>query len=280
MKPRSFVLRAGVNILRSLQARSWLLALFFSITGPACSHLRTTPIPLRSLRRSVQPEGEGRATTLIVMLPGRGDRLGDFERHGFISTLRDANIRADVVMVDAHLGYYYKRTIIERLQADVFAPARAQGYRRIVVAGISLGGLGALLSARDQPASVDGLILLSPYVGNHVGLFQEIGAAGGPALWAAKERPTKGNVDREIWTFLGRRASTLPPTWLFFGADDYLKVGQRLLADLLPPHQVTVIPGAHDWATWQKLWQKVCQSSDIFAEEKSSSSSSVPTQRR
>lgn len=267
MKPRPSLLHAGGDFLRSFKAGSWLLALCFSVIGPACSALRTTPVPLRTLRRPAQPEA--RATTLLVLLPGRGDRLGDFERYGFISTLREANIRADVVMVDAHLGYYYKRTVIERLQQDVFAPARAQGYQRIIVAGISLGGLGALLSARDQPASVDGLILLSPYVGNNARLFAEIRAAGGPVAWAAKEQPTKGNVEREIWSFLGRRAAGLPPTWLLFGADDYLETGQHLLADLLPPHRVTIIPGAHDWTTWQKLWRNVCQSSDIFMEEKS-----------
>jgi hypothetical protein len=45
-------------------------------------------------------------------------------------------VKADLVAVDAHLGYYYKRTIIDRLREDVLVPAKVQGYRRIVVVGI------------------------------------------------------------------------------------------------------------------------------------------------
>jgi len=232
----------------------------------ACSQLRPTPAPL--VTRSWPAHPGQRAPTLLVLLPGRGDRPGDFERHGFITTLQNAGIEADVITVDAHLGYYYKRTVIDRLQADVFAPARARGYGRIVVGGISLGGLGALLSARDQPGSVDAVILLSPYVGDNKSLFKEISTSGGPVLWAAKGTPTQGKVDREIWSFLGQRASTLPPTWLLSGSEDYLRAGQKMLAELLPAKRVTIIPGAHDWGTWEKLWSQVCTSSEIFAEEK------------
>lgn len=238
------------------------------MVAPACTHLRTTPAPLRT--QNWPARAEARASTLLVLLPGRGGLWGDFERHGFISKLREEGINADVITVDAHLGYYYRRTIIDRLQADVFGPARAQGYRRIVVAGISLGGLGALLSARDQAGSVDGLILLSPYLGADAALFKEIDAAGGPVRWAAGRTPLDGKVDQEVWTFLGQRASDLPPVWLLFGAEDRLRVGQRLLARLLPAARVRVAPGAHDWRTWEKLWAEVCETSEVFASEKQS----------
>ena len=134
--------------------------------------------------------------------------------------------------------------------------------------GISLGGLGALLSARDQAASVDGLVLLSPYVGNDATLFKEIEVAGGPAAWAINRSALREKVDREVWTFLGQHASDLPPTWLLFGAEDYLRAGQRLLAGLLPSTRVTVMSGAHNWTTWERLWRNVCTSSDVFAAEK------------
>ena len=76
-----------------------------------------------------------------------------------MTTLRESGARVDSIAVDAHLGYYFQRTVIARLQADVLQPARQQGYRRIVLVGVSLGGLGALLCERDLPGSVDALVL-------------------------------------------------------------------------------------------------------------------------
>ncbi len=194
--------------------------------------------------------------------------MEDFERRGLNASLRAAGLAVDVVTVNAHLGYYYRRTVIDRLMEDVLRPARAQGYRRIVVVGISLGGLGGLLIEREHPGTVDALVLLSPYVGDREDLFKTIGDAGGPSAWAANRSERAGDVQEQVWTFLGQRSDRLPSTWLFTGASDRLLPGQRLLAGLLPPDRVRIVPGRHDWATWRVLWEEICRTSPVFAAER------------
>src|SRR6266446_145960 len=99
-------------------------ALFAScwwIPRPAVAPLRTVSLP-----------GAGTAAgDLLVFLPGRGDRPEDFERRGLLAAARAAGVEADVVAVDAHLAYYYKRTIADRLWEDVIVHARGRGYARI-----------------------------------------------------------------------------------------------------------------------------------------------------
>src|ERR671930_1091173 len=79
--------------------------------------------------------------TLVVFLPGIGDFAEDFERHGFIAALAASGLAADALAVDAHYGYYGRRTVLERLAEDVVLPAREQGYREVWLVGISMGGL-------------------------------------------------------------------------------------------------------------------------------------------
>jgi pimeloyl-ACP methyl ester carboxylesterase len=245
-------------------------AIGFALAGLAltgCSvFLRSTsvPIPTRATRTSVAAP----AATLVVFLPGRGGSLADFDREGFVAVMQEAGVRADTMTVDAHLGYYFKRTVLERLQVDVLQPARSRGYRRIVLVGVSLGGLGALLNERDHAGSVDALVLLGPYLGKDGRLFDRIAAAGGPAAWAAGRDPLAGEVEEQIWTFLGMRSAQLPPTWLLCGARDSLGPGHRLFATLLPAAQVRTIDGAHDWPTWRALWRDLCFNTDLFRAEK------------
>lgn len=203
----------------------------------------------------------------MVFLPGRADSLADFEREGLVAIMREAGIQADAIVVDAHLRYYLKKTVVERLRDDVLLPARQQGYRRIVLVGVSLGGLGALLTERDRPGSVDALVLLAPFLGGKDKLFDAIEAAGGPSAWAKGRDPLAGSIDEQIWTFLGTKTSALPPTWILGGTEDQYTRGHRLFATLLFANHSTFIPGAHEWPVWRELWRQVCRESGVFAEE-------------
>ena len=244
-----------------------VLLTFVVLTLAGCSaFLRDTPAPIPTLATQLSPAGP--ATTLVVFLPGRGGSMADFDRHGFTAGLREAGVSADTIVVDAHLGYYFKRTVIERLRTDVLVPARARGYRRIVLAGLSLGGLGALLGERDAPGLVDAIVLIAPYLGDKAALFEQIRAAGGPAAWAAARDPIVGSVEEQLWTFLGNRSATLPSTWLIYGRGDSLATGHQMLATLLPPERVRTVTGAHDWPTWLSLWREVCLNSELFAAER------------
>jgi len=245
-------------------------AIGFALAGLAltgCSvFLRSTSVSIPT--RATRTSAAGPAATLVVFLPGRGGSMADFDREGIVAVLQEAGVRADTITVDAHLGYYFKRTVLERLQADVLQPARSRGYRRIVLVGVSLGGLGALLNERDHAGSVDALVLLGPYLGKDGRLFDRIAAAGGPAAWAAGRDPLAGGVEEQIWTFLGMRSAQLPPTWLLCGARDSLGPGHRLFATLLPAARVRTIDGAHDWPTWRALWRDLCFNTDLFRAEK------------
>ncbi len=208
------------------------------------------------------------APTLVVFLPGRGDSREDFERQGMAAALRAAGVRADWIATDAHLGYYLDRSIVNVLREEVLRPARARGYRRIVLVGISLGGLGALLCVRDAPELVDGVVLIAPYLGDRAALFTEIDRAGGPAAWAEGRSGRQADVAAELWTFLGQRHAGLPPTWLAAGEADRLAQGHRLLAPLLSPERVRLAEGGHVWSVWRGLWTELCARSDLFAAER------------
>jgi pimeloyl-ACP methyl ester carboxylesterase len=213
------------------------------------------PRPAVVPMRTIAHDGAGVAGgDLVVFLPGRGDRAEDFEERGFLAAARQAGLDADVLAVDAHLAYYYKRVITERVWEDVVLPARARGYRRLLVVGISLGGLGAITLAQEHPDAVAGLFVLAPYLGEP-DLTREIEAAGGLARWsgAPSERDFRG-----VWGFLRGYAARepRPPLWLAYGESDRYAYGHRLLASALPKDRVLVAPGGHDWKAWEALWQE------------------------
>jgi len=142
------------------------------LLGCAAMRPARTPIP-----RATHVSDGGAHQTLMVLLPGIRDTRDDFERHGFIAAVRERDLPVDLVAVDAHFGYYTKRTLIERLLADVIVPAREDGYDRVILVGVSLGGLGALITAREAPDQVDGIVLIAPFLGEKK-FISEIEAAG------------------------------------------------------------------------------------------------------
>lgn len=194
--------------------------------------------------------------TLVVLLPGAYSDPQDFVRKGFIRELRERRIAADAMLVDAHLGYYQNRSIAIRLQADVIGPARAAGYRSVWLAGISLGGFGALLHEELQPGQAAGLVLIAPYLGVKE-MAPAIQDSGGLKQWQA---PPGEDVNVRLWRWLqayANQASPSPPLYLGFGVDDRFAPSHQLLAANLPPHQVFTTAGGHDWPQWQQLWRQM-----------------------
>lgn len=169
------------------------------------------------------------ADTLIVLLPGVYSHPDEFVREGFVQAVNDARLAVDVVRVDAHLNYYERNTFVERLRQDVIAPAQAGGYRSIWIAGISLGGLGGLIYAKEHPSEVAGLVALAPYL-----------------------------HEARIWPWLDGYAGAAPgrpPLYLGYGTADRFAATDSVLAAKLPPAQVFTTEGGHDWAPWHRLWQ-------------------------
>src|SRR5262249_34113173 len=136
----------NTNVVASV-ATSMVIAM---LTGCTAFERPTTPMV-----SEMHPKpGHEPASCLLVMLPGYGDEASDFEEHGFLDAVRRAHVDADITSVEANYGYYRNHSIVTRLHEDVLAPARQRGYRRIVLVGISMGGLGAVATARMHPEDV------------------------------------------------------------------------------------------------------------------------------
>ena len=231
-----------------------------------------------------------RADTLIVLLPGAYDTPEDLVKQGFVSALRERHLPVDLLLVDAHTGYYTAREIVERLRSEIIVPARAQGYTRIWLAGISLGGYGSLLLAHAHAEMIDGLFIMAPFLGRR-DLPAAIKQAGGIAVWDG-QWPDADAHDLELWRWLrgyvdtkenaptlprfawsaapipgdpredafcfgaARQQKSHPPLYLGYGDTDRFALSHRLLAAALPPERVFVTPGGHEWAPWLRLWQR------------------------
>lgn len=120
--------------------------------------------------------GGASASCLAVFLPGIGDPPDEFKQHGFFEALHAADV--DCVGVALHIGYFRAGMAVTRLRTDVILPAREAGYTQILLVGVSLGGLGALLYAREHGVEIAGVALLAPFLGER-SLLREIAQAGG-----------------------------------------------------------------------------------------------------
>lgn len=226
---------------------------------PGCGWLPREPVAPMPVRRFPAACGP-RPDTLLVLLPGRGMTLGELEREGFVDAVRRQRLAVDVVLADAHIGYFKAKTVVDRLREDVIAPARAQGYRQIWLAGISLGGLGALLYTEERPGDVAGVLLLAPYLGEPEAT-QEVAAAGGLRQWAAPTGPVPDTAfDRRLWRSLQSRlrpGASSAPIYLGYGLQDRLAASHAVLAGALTPSHVVNAPGGHDWDPWHGLWERL-----------------------
>jgi len=234
-------------------------ALAAAILLGGCAFLRPTPAPLRTLDLRV---GSGRpARTLVVLLPGRFDSPEDFSRAGFAELAARAGAAVDLVAVDAHLGYYRNRTVVDRLREDVIAPARGR-YDQIWLAGISLGGTGALLYTVEHPEDVSGILLLAPFLGEEA-VVDEIVAAGGPRRWAPPDPLPGEDFQRRLWAWLKRYQEGSEgqiPLYLGWGVRDDFAPANAVLGGLLPADRVYTAEGGHGWKAWTALWEKFLQS--------------------
>ena len=226
-----------------------------------CARLRPTVVPLRTIDLSPP----GRHSTLVVFLPGRRDSPEDFRCHAFAETALRHGVSADFLAVDAHPGYYFKKTIVDRLRQDILAPARSR-YQRIWLVGISIGGTGSLLYAAERPEEVDGIVLLAPFLGNDP-VIDEIQKAGGLEGWTPPPADGSDDFEHRMWTFLqlNRRAASTPgartiPLYLGWGTKDRFARANALLGRELPPGHVFTAPGGHDWKAWSALWEQVVHS--------------------
>lgn len=226
------------------------VALISLLCLASCVPASTIPIATVNFERA----DSARQRTLVVFLPGRGAGVRSFQAEGLVGALHRKSPEADIVGVEAHMGYYLDQTFTKRLKEDVIDPARKLGYREIWLVGISLGGLGAILYDTTFPGDVTGLCLLAPYLGEEA-VLEEIRHAGGLARW----QPDAGVNDqkRDIWLRLRSYAAQEKSSgrvFLGFGTSDRFAATNRFFGNLLPAEQVMTVEGGHDWSTWRMLW--------------------------
>jgi pimeloyl-ACP methyl ester carboxylesterase len=246
--------RRVVARVRKLIAPALLAAL------PGCSVFFPAPAPLHMTWSRCEACGSER--TLLVLLPGRGSDGHDFVDKGFVDAVSRSGLAADSVAVDATLGYYMRRTLIARLSEDVLVPARSMGYRRIWLVGISMGGLGALLTARQHAGQLDGIFLMAPYLGDD-DVINEIASQGGLAGWSPPATEDPEDYQRNVWRWLKRYTrpeTSTPKLYLGFGSEDRFAKANGLLAATLPDDHVLRVRGEHDWGPWRELFDAFLRS--------------------
>lgn len=194
------------------------------------------------------PQGAAHA---LVLLPGAQMHPADVEQAGLPALLAHSGVALDLLVPDLHLDPTGRTDACARLALEVLAPL-ATRYRRLWLAGISLGGLLALRHAQTAPGGLHGLCLFAPYAGSRL-TTNAIARAGGLRAW----QPTAAQAaDPEFALWLDLRAGRPHlPTFVGWGRGDRFAASMAALADCLPQAARQQVDGGHDWDAWRPLWR-------------------------
>ena len=214
----------------------------------------------------VDAEGDPRERVLLVLLPPAFGSAADFVEYGFVSAIRSRGLPVDVIAAGAVADHYLDQSVVARLHADVIAPARAKGYRRLWLAGISIGGFGSLLTLQSHATDIEGLLLLAPYLGSRPAV-NEVIRAGGFVQWQPQPTAPDDHERRLLAWLKGMLAepATSPPIYVGYGEQDRFAQSIEVLTNALPAQRVLRHPGEHDWPTWIALWHALLDREPIAA---------------
>ncbi|MEN6317811.1 MAG: alpha/beta fold hydrolase, partial [Syntrophaceae bacterium] len=179
-----------------------------------------------------------------------------FEQEGLVADVWACGLPFDMTAPNAHVGYYMNRNLIKRLKEDVIDPAKAKGYQKIWLVGVSMGGLGALLYLKERPEDLAGIYLIAPFLGTQ-SILEEIETAGGLKQWEPGPYKAEEDWQRMLWHWIKTTIADNPDkiVYLGYGIDDINKNGLQLLVPLLSPNRVYAIDGGHDYPTFKALWK-------------------------
>ncbi len=250
------------------------LALGCALSAGGCYFTRSPSRPLPALLFShpasapEAPSTGGAAAhppCLVIFIPGFLDGPDTYREHGFPSALVRSGAACDSVAVDLHFRYYGEGRAADILYEDVLAPAVGRGYEEIWLVGISMGGLGTMMLARAHPELIDGVVLLSPFLGEE-SFVREVAAAGGLAAWHPPSpmpaREDTSTYSTFLWAwFRGyvEDPDSMPPTWIGWANGERLAPVAQLFAAALPESHTLARDGAHNWATWRPLFADLLQ---------------------
>lgn len=233
----------------------WTQATLLALLS-SCTFFRDAAVPMPAV---LHPAPAGNAKGLIVMLPGMGDTPDDFVSHGFVAMVHGANPHFDVLCPDAHFGYYKNSSIVPRLYEDLLADAKSR-YQHVWLLGISIGGMSSVVYASEHPGTIDGMILLAPFMGDreHIATVR---AGGGLRAWQAPaDRPEFTDIERrtnQVWSWYHEavtRPKEMPKLFVGYGERDGLATPNAMVANELPPDQSMKYDGGHNWTTYTQLF--------------------------
>ena len=197
----------------------------------------------------------GTERLLLVMLPGVGIEAEEFATQGLVAGAQAGEQAVDVIAAKPDQTLYLDGAVASVLEQSILAPARATGYRRLWLLGISLGGMGALACTAARFGQIDGLILLAPFIGTH-GTVAELSNAGGFEGWRPEtSAATPPELQILSWLQTRLHGAPGPKIWLGHATQDRFGTGHRLLAAALPETQTVLVEGGHDWAAWRAAFQ-------------------------
>lgn len=247
-----------------MQSRSTkALAIISTFFISACFGSGKKPLEILTYVTEPQPQ-----KNLIVFIRGLGGTLRCpvnvhrcFRVEGFVDAVQSRHLPYDMVAPNAHPGYYQERSLVERLRDDVILPAKASGYDKVWIVGVSMGGLGALLYLKVHPEDIAGVVVLGPYLGNKE-ILDEIVAAGGVRHWEPGDYDPDEQWQRMLWDWLKHYPNRDPecaPIIMGLATEDLYYKGHQLLAATLPPDRVIETGGKHRLKTFKGIWDMVLE---------------------
>jgi S-formylglutathione hydrolase FrmB len=153
----------------------------------------------------------------------------------------------------------YESYIIKELVPEVENRYRAiAGRRGRAIAGLSMGGYGALKFALKYPemfrlvGSFSGALGAASFNSKNAGsIGQDIDAILGPE---ESEMRKANDIFRLVRELTAERLKTIPYIYLSCGTEDFLIQNNRdflaLLNEKKVPHEYREHPGVHDWSFW------------------------------
>lgn len=212
--------------------------------------------PLNTLYYETNQDQSVQKNRMIILLQGKGGGNKIFESHGFIDEMVKRNLSFSLAAPDAHFGYYFSRTLVDRLKIDVIDPAKLDGYTEFWLVGVSMGGLGSLMYAKEHPEDIKGIYLISPFLG-YEEIIDEINNAGGIKRWEPDIYNPDDDWQRMFWHWLklnGDNKNMLSNIYLGYGAEDSFIEAHQLLKSILPVENSFSIPGGHTVEVMKELW--------------------------
>jgi pimeloyl-ACP methyl ester carboxylesterase len=216
-------------------------------------------------------QGERPARLLGVVLPGAMQHPEDLLGAGFTAAVRERGLPMDLALVDFNMDFIGEAgngTLVRRLHDTLMQHAsEVQGYDEIWLAGISIGGAMAAAYVDTYgvagPCPIRGLCLLAPYPGNRL-VTRAIREAGGVAHWSPEHAGDMDEGAVGLWRWLKNHRHNSDHNnhnsgtrlYLGFGLQDRFAEGLALMADAVEASCVDTVPGGHDLAVWQVLWNR------------------------